>query len=64
MKRKLFFFFAVALCMMMALPIKAQTDESGAAQEPGGKKTLPYPRATKAIPASAMEDLEDWRPVP
>ena len=55
MKRKLFFFFAVALCMMMALPIKAQTDDSVVAQEVEGKKTLPYPRATKAVPASAME---------
>lgn len=41
--------------MAMALPTKAQTDDTGVAQEPGGKKTLPYPRATKAIPASAME---------
>ena len=55
MKRKLFFFFAVALCMTMALPTKAQTDDSVAAQEAVSKKTLPYPRATKAVPASAME---------
>jgi hypothetical protein len=51
MKRKLLFFFAVALCMTMALPTKAQTDDSGVAQEVKSKKTLPYPRATKAIPA-------------
>ena len=55
MKRKLFFFFAVALCMTMALPTKAQTDDSVVAQEVKSKKTLPYPRATKAVPASAME---------
>ena len=41
MKRKLFFLFAVALCMMLALPTKAQTDDSVAAQEAVGKKTLP-----------------------
>ena len=55
MKRKLFFLFAVALCMAMALPTKAQTDDSGVAHEVKSKKTLPYPRATKAVPASAME---------
>ena len=55
MKRKLFFFFAVVLCMTMALPTKAQTDDSVVAQEVKSKKTLPYPRATKAVPASAME---------
>ena len=55
MKRKLFFLFAVALCMAMALPTKAQTDDSGVAQEVKSKKMLPYPRATKAVPASAME---------
>ncbi len=55
MKRKLFFFFAVASFLMLALPTKAQSDDSGAAQEVKSKKTLPYPRATRAIPASAME---------
>ena len=55
MKRKLFFLFAVALCMAMALPTKAQTDDPGTALEAKSKKTLPYPRATKAVPASAME---------
>ena len=55
MKRKLFFFFAVALCMTMALPTKAQTDDSVVVQEVKSKKTLPYLRATKAVPASAME---------
>jgi hypothetical protein len=55
MKRKLFFFFAVALCITVALPTKAQTGGLGTAQEVGGKKTLPYSFATKAIPASAME---------
>ena len=49
--RKLFL-FAVASFLMLALPTKAQTDDSVAAQEAGGKKTLPYPRATKAVPAS------------
>ena len=42
MKRKLFFLFAVALCMAMALPTKAQTDDTGVAQEVKSKKTLPY----------------------
>ena len=55
MKRKLIFLFAVALCMTMALPTKAQTDDPGTALEAKSKKTLPYPRATKAVPASAME---------
>ena len=34
--------FAVALCMAMALPTKAQTDDTGVAQEVKSKKTLPY----------------------
>ncbi len=55
MKRKLIFLFAVALCITMALPTKAQTDDTGTALEAESKKTLPYPRATKAVPASAME---------
>ena len=41
--------------MAMALPTKAQTDDTGTALETKSKKTLPYPRATKAVPASAME---------
>ena len=52
--RKLFL-FAVASFLMLALPTKAQTDDTGVAQEVKSKKTLPYPRATKAVPASAME---------
>ena len=55
MKMRKLFLFAVASFLMLALPTKAQTDDSVAAQEAGGKKTLPYPRATKAVPASAME---------
>ena len=55
MKQKLFFLFAVASFLMLALPTKAQTDDSVAPQEAVGKKTLPYPRATRAIPATAME---------
>ena len=55
MKKRNLFLFAVASFLMLALPTKAQTDDSVAAQEAVGKKTLPYPRATRAIPATAME---------
>ena len=48
MKRANLFLFAVASFLMLALPTKAQTDDSVSAQEAVGKKTLPYPRATKA----------------
>ena len=52
MKRKFLLLFAVVLCMTMVLQTNAQVAGSQAVQM---KKTLPYPRATKAIPASAME---------
>ena len=55
MKKRLLLVFAIALCITVALPTKAQTGGLGTAQEVGGKKTLPYSFATKAIPASAME---------
>ncbi len=52
MKRKFLLLFAVVLCMTMVLQTNAQVAGSQAVQM---KKTLPYPRATKATPASAME---------
>lgn len=55
MKKRLLLVFAIALCITVALPTKAQTSGLGTVQEAGGKKTLPYSFATKAIPASAME---------
>ena len=40
---------------MQVLPISAWADSKNAAQEDTVGKSLPYPLATKAIPASAME---------
>ena len=55
MKRKILFLSVIALFAMMALPTTALADGLETTQEVKGKKRLPYPRATKAIPASAME---------
>ena len=55
MKRKILFLSVIALFAMMALPTTALADGLETTQEVKGKKELPYPRATKAIPASAME---------
>ena len=45
----------VALVAMMCLPIALRAQGLATELDVEGKKTLPYPRATKAIPASAME---------
>ena len=55
MKRKILFLSVIALFAMMALPTTALADGLETTQEVKGKKRLPYPRATRAIPASAME---------
>ena len=49
------FLSVIALLAMMALPVKALPDGLDTTQKVKGIKTLPYPLATKAIPASAME---------
>ena len=55
MKRKKLFLSIIALFAMMALPTIALADGLETMPEVKSRKTLPYPRATKAIPASAME---------
>ena len=53
MNRKRLFLLAFASCMM--LPTMAWADDLGTTPVIESKKTLPYPRATEPIPASAME---------
>ena len=55
MKRKNLFLSVIALCMTMALSTTALADGLKTTPEIKNRKTFPYPRATKAIPASAME---------
>ena len=55
MKRKKLFLSVIALFAMMALPTIALANGRETTPEVKSRKTLPYPRATKAIPASAME---------
>ena len=54
MNKKGLFLIIISLCMMI-LPTKMWADGSATASEGESKKTLPYPRATKAVPVSALE---------
>lgn len=52
---KRLFMLTFVLLAMQVLPISAWADSKNAVQEDTVGKSLPYPLATKAIPASAME---------
>ena len=54
MKRTRLFLLIIASCMMI-MPTKLWADGLDSVPKIENKKTLPYPRATKAVPASAME---------
>ena len=54
MNRQNLFLLVIALCMMI-VPTKMWADDLEIPTEAGSIKTLPYPRADKPIPASAME---------
>ena len=54
MNRKGLVLLVIALCVM-TLPTKMLANELGTIPKIESKKTLPYPKATKAIPASEME---------
>ena len=55
MKRKTLLLFAIASVLMLAFPIMAWSDGLNNSQGVNGVKKLPYPLATKAVPASMME---------
>ena len=46
---------AFALLAIQVFPIQALADNENVVQEDAGGKTLPYPLANYAVPASAME---------
>lgn len=54
MNRKRLVLFVIAL-IAMALPTRMLADVLDSVPKTGSKKVLPYPKATKAIPASQME---------
>ena len=54
MNRKRLVLFVIAL-IAMALPTRMLADVLDSVPKMGSKKVLPYPKATKAIPASQME---------
>lgn len=54
-RRQLLLLFALASCVMLALPAKAWTDDLETVQGGNDRKTLPYPLAIEAVPASSME---------
>ena len=54
MKRKGLFLLVIASCMMI-MPTKLWADGLDSVPKIENKKTLPYPRATEAVPVSALE---------
>ena len=54
MKRKELFLLVIASCMMI-MPTKLWADGLDSVPKIENKKTLPYPRATEAVPVSALE---------
>ena len=54
MNQKGLFLFVIALCMMI-VPTKMWADSLEIPAKLGNIKTLPYPRATEAVPVSALE---------
>ena len=55
MKRKSLSLLAITSIVMLTMPYQVWAESSEDKREVNSVKTLPYPRATEPIPASAME---------